>query len=93
MQGCVGCKTCSLEPVTSSCCRRAPHDRPSARAGSRTRAAGGKLWQGGESSCKGPGGAMDAVQCPCICQKRTGLKYQEERPRLLGRLGTGLELQ
>ena len=49
--------------------------------------------QGGESSYKGPGGAMDAVQCPCICQRRTGLKYQEERPRLLGRLGTGLELQ
>lgn len=50
----------------------------------------------GESCGKagqGPGGAMDAVQCPCICQKRTGLKYREERPRFLGRLGTGLELQ
>lgn len=39
-----------------------------------------------ESSCEGPGGAVDATQCPCLCQKRTGLKYWEERLRLLGRL-------
>lgn len=53
----------------------------------------GKEGQGGEGSYKGPGGAVDANQRPCICQKRTGLKYRAEKLRLLGRLGTGLELQ
>lgn len=33
----------SAESVTMSCCQRAPHDRSRARAGSHTRAAGGKL--------------------------------------------------
>lgn len=45
----------------------------------------GKESQGGESSCEGPGGAMDAVQCPRICQKRTGLQCREERAKLLGK--------
>lgn len=39
-----------------------------------------------KKSCEGSGEAVDATQCPCFCQKRTGLKYWEERPRLLGGL-------
>lgn len=39
-----------------------------------------------KSSCESPGEAVDATQCPCLSQRRTSLKYWEERLRLLGRV-------